>query len=214
MDHYDIVIATPASMMTAAYVRSLAKTISVLNDLKISWHYVNYESPYIRYARESIISYGSPDDLHNQTPFDNQFDYEKIMWIDSDISWEPEDLLKLYYSDKDIVAGAYMIFNGMISASVDGDNFLYPQQIFGQKEIELSTTGFGFVCIKRGVFEKMSRPWFNSVIFEKEGKTIATIGEDNSWCVNARAAGFKIWLDTSVRVIHNKTIPLGWPPIF
>jgi hypothetical protein len=27
------------------------------------------------------------------------------MWIDSDIAWEPEDVIKLYNSDKDVISG-------------------------------------------------------------------------------------------------------------
>ncbi len=198
-------------MITAAYVRSLTETLQTLNELNISWHYVNYESTYIRYARESIVNYGNPEDLHNQIPFDNQFSYDKIMWIDSDISWKPKDFLNLYYSDRDIIAGIYMIFGGMISASVDGNNFLHPNQVPQSREFQVSTTGFGFVCVKNGVFENMPKPWFDSGIFEKDGKIITTLGEDNSWCVRARESGFKIWIDPNVKVVHNKTVPLAWP---
>ena len=56
MKQYDIVIATPGSEFTAAYVRSLAKTIHSLEENKISWKYINYESCYIREARERIIN--------------------------------------------------------------------------------------------------------------------------------------------------------------
>lgn len=214
MKHYNVVIATPGSMITAAYVRSLAKTLQKLSELNISWHYVNYESTYIRYARESVINYGSPEDLHNQNAFDGQFSYDKIMWIDSDISWEPEDFLELYYSDREIVAGIYMIFGGMISASINGGDFLYPQQVPQNREFQVSTTGFGFICIKQGVFENMPKPWFDSEIFEKDGKTITVLGEDNSWCVRAKNCGFKIWINPKVKVTHNKRVPLVWPNNF
>ena len=208
MEKYDIVIATPGSMLTAPFVRSLTKTIKEFERLGISWHFVNYESTYIRYARESIINYGEPEDIHNQIPFAGMIDYQKIMWIDSDIEWEPEQLLSLYYSPRDIISGCYMMINGMVAASIDGLNFLSLNEINLKREIQLGTCGFGFVCVKKGVFEKMPKPWFDSGLFEQDGKTITILGEDNSWCKKAQESGFKIWLDPQIRVIHHKTVPL------
>jgi hypothetical protein len=210
MKTYDVVIATPASMLTAAYVRSLTNTIKILEEKGISWTYVNYESCYIRYARESIISYGEAENVSGSIPFAGFFNYKKIMWIDSDISWGPEDFLSLYYSERDIISGAYMTVNGSIAASIDGKNLAFPKEIPTTREVELQTCGFGFLCVKNGVFENMERPWFDSEIFERDGRTMTTVGEDNSWCVKAHRSGFKIWLDPKVRVVHNKTMPLVW----
>jgi hypothetical protein len=210
MNTYDLVIATPASMLTAAYVRSLTKTIKVLEDNGISWNYVNYESCYIREARERIINDGYEEDLDNQIPFSGNFDYKKIMWIDSDIEWEPEDILSLYHSDRHIITGAYMMTNGKIAVSFDEQDSPYPYQIPTSREVQVSSCGFGFLCIKKGVFEKMPKPWFDSRIFEKNGRLTAGIGEDSSWCIKAGESGFKIWLDPNVRVIHNKTMALAW----
>ena len=210
MQHYDIVIATPADMITAAYVRSLTKTIKVLEQHKISWTFVNYESCYIRGARERIITDGEDEDLENLIPFAGNFTYNKIMWIDSDIQWEPEHVLSLYHSERDIITGAYMMTNGQVAISFDGINHPYPHQIPISREVKLSTCGFGFLCIKNGVFEKMPKPWFDSEIYEQNGRLTSMMGEDNSWCLRARSLGFDIWLDPNVRVIHNKVMSLAW----
>ena len=210
MKTYDVVIATPGSMLTAAYVRSLAKTIKVLEENDISWHYVNYESCYIREARERIINDSYEEDLNNHTPFSGNFDYKKIMWIDSDIEWEPEHLLSLYHSDRDIITGAYMMTSGRIAVSFDEKSSPYPHQIPTSREVQVSSCGFGFVCVKKGVFESIPKPWFDSGTFERDGKTITAIGEDTSWCLKVEENGFKIWLDPNIRVIHNKTMALAW----
>lgn len=36
------------------------------------------------------------------------------------------------------------------------------------------------------------------------------MGEDISWCERVRAAGYNIYLDTGVKVKHQKTVALGW----
>lgn len=210
MSKYDIVIATPGSMINASYVRSLTKTISEFERLGISWIFINHESCYIREAREAIINDSGIEDLDNTTPFSGKFDYEKILWIDSDIEWQPEQALALFYSNRDIVTGAYMMTSGKIAVSFDEKTSPYPNQIPTSREVEVSSCGFGFICIKKGVFESMPKPWFDSQIFEKNGRLISGIGEDSAWCIKARNAGYKIWLDPSVRVIHNKTMSLAW----
>jgi hypothetical protein len=210
MKTYDVVIATPASMLTAAYVRSLTDTIKVLEEKNISWTYVNYESCYIRLARELIVTYGETKNLNENILFAGFFNYKKIMWIDSDISWTPEDFLSLYFSERDIISGAYVTVNGSIAVSLDGKNLARSEEIPTSREVEVKTCGFGFLCIKSGVFENMQRPWFDSEILEIDGRLVTTVGEDNSWCVKARNSGFKIWLNPDVRVTHNKNMPLIW----
>lgn len=207
---YDIVIATPASMINASYVRSLTKTIKALEDNGISWTFINHESCYIRDARERIINDGAESETSNPLPFNGRIAYKKIIWIDSDIQWEPEHILSLYYSDRDIVTGAYMMTNGKIAVSIDGTDSPFPHQIPTSREIEVVTCGFGFLCIKSGVFEKMPKPWFDNYIYEDNGRLVTSIGEDVSWCIKARECGFKIWLYPNVRVIHNKTMSLAW----
>ena len=210
MKQYDIVIATPASMIHASYVRSLVKTIKAFEERGISWNFINYESCYIAGARERIINDSDAAILSATVPFSGKFDYKKIMWIDSDIEWKPEHILSLYYSDRDIVSGAYMMTNGKVAVSFDGVENPFPHQIPTAREVELTTCGFGFVCIKRGVFEKIESPWFESYAFELDGRLRSYLGEDTSWCLRAKEAGFKIWLDPSVRVLHNKTMTLAW----
>jgi hypothetical protein len=210
MTSYDIVFATPGSWVNASFVRSLTKTIQVLEDHGITWTFVNYESPYISGARERIITDGFDEGHDITVPFNGKFDYNKILWIDSDIQWEPNDVLALYYSDRDIVTGAYMMTSGRIAVSYDGIHHPFPNEIPTGRESKIATCGFGFLCVSKGVFENMPKPWFTSEVFEADGRLMAIMGEDSSWCVRARRAGYDIWLDPRVRVIHNKVMSLAW----
>ena len=70
---------------------------------------------------------------------------------------------------------------------------------------EVYGLGFGFIAMKSGVFEACDRPWFlmerirwSHLDFD------LNIGEDYSFCVNARRNGFKTYLDSTVKVGHHK----------
>ena len=77
-----------------------------------------------------------------------------------------------------------------------------------KKPFTCDYTGFGWVLIKNGVFEheKMKYPWFapKMQVFES-GEVQDMCGEDVSFCLDAKEAGFEIWVDPRVRVGHEKT---------
>ncbi len=72
--------------------------------------------------------------------------------------------------------------------------------------------------MKPGVFEKMTRPWFQSAIvsyYNDDGSEykFPLMGEDLSWCHRAKELGFDIWFDPTVKVTHHKTLQLTWEGI-
>ena len=75
-----------------------------------------------------------------------------------------------------------------------------------KKPFTVDYTGFGWVLIKNGVFEKLEYPWFapKMQVFES-GDVQDMCGEDVSFCLDAQEAGFEIWADPRIRVGHEKT---------
>ena len=77
-----------------------------------------------------------------------------------------------------------------------------------KKPFTVDYTGFGWVLIKKGVFEHkdMKYPWFapKMQLFES-GAVQDMCGEDVSFCLDAIEAGFDIWCDPRIRVGHEKT---------
>jgi hypothetical protein len=53
------------------------------------------------------------------------------------------------------------------------------------------------------VFKKLPYPWFR---FQKQADTGAVIGEDIGFCQDLKAAGYKIFVDTSVPAGHLTTM--------
>jgi hypothetical protein len=100
------------------------------------------------------------------------------------------------------VAVAKFDFDGMPTV-VNETEFILEDQDY----IEVYGLGFGFIAMKSGVFEACSRPWFfMRPIRWPHLEFDLNVGEDYSFCVNAREHGFKVWLDKNVKVRHHKEI--------
>lgn len=193
MGHVNVIIATPGHHMDMHYVHSLTRTIKRLNKLGISWRWISDYTSHVSVAREYTF-----DQIGDDT-------YDKIFWIDSDISWDVDDFLELYYSEEDIISGVYLTSHYMVAAHKSDMNAVNKKEILlSESPIEIAHCGFGFLCIKYGINEKISRPLFR----EMELKNIHIHAEDTSWCLRAKSHGHKIYLHPKVRVRHHKTMPL------
>jgi len=73
-----------------------------------------------------------------------------------------------------------------------------------RKGIEkIDACGAACLLIKRAVIEGTPYPWFQSI---DDIRFAHMIGEDIFFCLNARQAGFEVWVDWSIRCKHYKTI--------
>jgi len=135
-------------------------------------------------------------------------DATHLMFVDADIQFHAEDIVKLAGHDKDIVGGIYpqktlppkMVVNTLDNARTEGDL------------VEVGTLGTGFMLIKRGVFERMidqgsqkstddiglSYDFFNCTI-DSAGRYLT---EDWSFCRRWRQVGGTVWADTTVALAH------------
>lgn len=212
--HYDVVIATPGKEMHQGYVASLIKTTEWLNEQGLTYKWINKSGSLIHTTRELTALNSYEPDWETREIGRGEFTYEKIFWIDSDISWNIDNFQKLWTSNLDVVGGMYQTApDGRVAVAkfdLDGMPTVVREQDFILEErriIEVYGLGFGFIAMKSGVFEKCDRPWFLAerikwphVDFE------LNIGEDYSWCVNARRNGFRVYLDLEVKVKHHKEI--------
>jgi hypothetical protein len=123
-------------------------------------------------------------------------DFTHLLFVDSDMSFPPDALKKLVSHDKDIVSGRahkrVANFEPCFYKKCDWKEAIiyhdYPEGL-----IEVAAVGMAFCLIKREVFEKVSKPWFNPTF---------DIGEDLAFCMRAQEAGFKIWVDTDLEIGH------------
>ena len=209
--HYNVLIATPGKMFHNAYIKSLVETTKWLHERGLSYKWLNAESSFIPSGREQV-ALGEPGvDWYATEVGCGEFTYDKIFWIDSDIEWDVKDFAKIYDSELPVISGLYMIDLAGSVACAFFDNEQLPRLV-NEKEffmveepVEAFGVGFGFVAMKQGVFEACSRPWFEIRHVKWNDQPVAVnVGEDYSWCMNARDHGFKIMVDPKVRVKHHK----------
>ena len=210
--YVDVVIATPGKEVCMQYLYSLINTIEYLNENEISWALTSSYNSHVGVAREETIRAVTNSDV----------EYKKIFWIDSDISWSVEDFKKLYLSDDDIISGVYTLYdethnNGKIlSFKIKRYKKINIEEIKNfEKKIEIDDTGFGFICIKKNVFDKFDENemlYFSSFNYiDKETlEPMHMFSEDSSFCIKAKdVLNFKIFVDTNCLVSHYKNVKLS-----
>ena len=139
--------------------------------------------------------------------------FDRILWLDSDMEFEPE-ILRILSNDLDngfdIVSGLYFkrvqphqptIFKKCDIERLEG-NKLNPVNEFyldyPQNSIfEIAACGFG--CVMMNVAAVAS-------VIDAYGRflfaPVGGFGEDLSFCMRARAAGLQIWCDSRVKLGH------------
>lgn len=217
--HYNVLIATPGKNMEPAFVESLVKTCSWLSDRGLTYKFLTKASSFIPSGRELTALDLYENDWDTREVGAGQFTYDKIFWIDSDIEWDIEQFQKIWESDLEIVGGLYQTHpNGTVACSFF-DPTGRPAKVretdffMADEPIEVFGVGFGFVAMKQGVFERCDRPWFRIEGVQWIGLDFeCNVGEDYSFCVNARRNGIKTFVDPTVRVKHHKSIIYELPP--
>lgn len=154
----------------------------------------------------------------NQKPFQGEVDYDVMMWIDSDIVFKPDDFFSMLESPHDVTAGLYMMENLQEFAVVrnwDTDyfkkfgsfKFLRPEDIIGAPHyMKVAYAGMGWMMIRKGVIESLKYPWFHSQLEQISEDIVDMNSEDVSLCKAMTAAGHDIYIDTKIRVGHQKSM--------
>lgn len=183
----------------------------------------NSYSPNIFYVRNECLGANMLDGIL-QKPFKGQVEYDYMFWIDSDVVFNVEDIQTLIDMDKDVSCGCYIMADNKNYAIVEKmDNKYLRQngtyQFINREEMEKKTdifkvdyTGFGFVCIKKGVMESLQYPFFRPRMheFNFNGTIVRDYSsEDVSWCIDVRDQGYEIYCNPKVRLGHEKRIILG-----
>lgn len=210
--HYHVVFATPGEHMTAAYVESLVQTCAWLDEEKMTYTFINGYSSFVPSAREMTATGTPSQNWETKELGSGKFTYDRVFWIDSDISWDIEQFETLLDSEKDIISGLYRVGGAgrvAVTRFVDGKPTVVNELDLTLEtgEIEVDGVGFGFVAMNRGVFEAIPRPWFEIRQVEVDGADFpVNLSEDYSFCRKAQEAGFQIWVNPEALVRHQKTV--------
>ena len=138
---------------------------------------------------------------------------DDIIFIDSDLEWQPEWFFKLLDYPVDVVGGTYRKKtddNEVYVAKFDNLHAIQPDRQTGLMEME--GLGTGFLRISRNAMQWL---WDNSApyneteegkhrrwIFEVIVENGSLISEDILLCRKLRLNGYKIWLDPAMTLSH------------
>ena len=126
-----------------------------------------------------------------------------ILFLDSDMIFPHDTLLRLLRHDRDIVGCTYarrIPPHTTLGQPLDGRTL---EASGGLHEVAALPTGV--LLIRTTVFARLRRPYFRfETVEEAAGVTPAIHSEDYVFCRLAREAGFTVWLDVdlSTRIGH------------
>ena len=156
-----------------------ARTFYAIARMKTPFTVLLYETCYIHVGRERLA----------QQALSGGFTH--LLFVDSDMFFEPDALDRLVARDKDIVGADYnkkfLPLEGTVIGAGEGDF------------TKCDGIATGFLLIKTDVFKNLKHPWF---FYEADEEGNCITGDDMWFCKIAREAGYDVWCDKSVKVFH------------
>jgi len=141
-----------------------------------------------------------------------------LMFVDSDISFEPEEVIKLALANKDIIGGLYPKKSLPISYVVNK----VPNARSEGNLVQVRNLGTGFMMVKRSVIEAMIKRYpetfyqdaigldpkydpFKFALFDTliDLDSKEYLSEDYTFCKRWTDMGGDIWADLSINLTHN-----------
>jgi hypothetical protein len=198
-----VIFCVPGNNFSNNFLTSWTKLLKYCHDNGIKAELSNGYTSIVHLARYSCLRI----DVHNtgcevcKDPFEGKEDYNYIMWIDSDMVFEPEDFQKLLDAKEKVITGLYKVEASNEYACFENKSNKRINEDYLKKNkgvIETSFAGMGFMLIKGGVFEKMKFPYF-SIPGHAE-----CVSETISFCHNLKTAGIPLHAHLDVIIGHEK----------
>ena len=149
---------------------------------------------------------------------------DRLLFIDSDIGFDPAHIQTLVDDDLPIVSGVYhSLFDQGIRPVVyewatddQGRNVMNPIEKWGRPEddnlVPVDAVGAGFLMIHKSVFDVFAEHHPGpTAFFETTILDGVQLGEDLGFCVRATNLGIPVIVDRRAQVSHSKGIVLQGP---
>lgn len=147
-----------------------------------------------------------------------QVDAEHVLFVDADMVFEPDSLMRLLTYDKDVVAGLCTLRMPPFMPTVyykndcEGGNGGYtsyddakPGELPLNALVPCDATGSAFILIKRSVFDKLEKPYYACPPVDD-----AVMGEDMYFCNALAKAGVELFVDTGLIIGHLGLYPFTY----
>jgi hypothetical protein len=218
----NVVIALPGKEFSGTFLMQWSESLLKLSQLGYKIALTNDYSAYVPFTRMMTLGLDTMRG-NEQKPFDGKVEYDVWVTIDSDIIFKAKQLIELI-EDTDkfpVISGVYRMSNSKYIAAVREWNlahfikngvyeFIDPETLDEDvKHHEVAYVGMGFMACTREVLEKIEYPYFNypTEELQVDGKTISQVfSEDVSFSKRVTDAGYKIVINTDLRLGHEKKL--------
>ena len=218
----NVIVAFPGKEFSGTFLMQWSESLVKLTQLGYKVALTNDYSAYVPFTRMMTLGLDTMRG-NEQKPFDGKVEYDIWVTIDSDIIFTAKQLIELI-EDTDkypVISGMYKMANSKYIAAVKEWNlahfikngvyeFIDPETFDKDiKHHEVAYVGMGFMACTREVLEKIKYPYFNypTEELQVDGKTISQIfSEDVSFSKRVIDAGYKIVINTDLRVGHEKKL--------
>ena len=190
-----VLIATPAhdGRLDVWYTTSLVNSVRIAQDNGIFLHpvFMSYDA-LVQRARNDL--------------FRLALEYDAVIWIDSDLEWNPMWIMELLGSGKDVIGGTYR------KKTDDAELYTVKTKDLTTTDglIKVDGLGMGFLKMSKKAVQALwdaSQPYQNE---GREGRMICDIqivdgqlvSEDNVVIRKLADLGFDIWLDPRMTCCH------------
>ncbi|HEX8796735.1 MAG TPA: hypothetical protein VF765_37545 [Polyangiaceae bacterium] len=179
------------------------------------------------YAVRRVSGYAAIDVARSQMATDALADgFEELMWIDSDVGFDPDDVDTLRGRDLPIVCAIYPK-KGMRALACHVKPGTH-EIVFGEQGglLPILYAATGFLLTRRAVYDDVRRtselpicntrrkrplvPYFMPMVVADGPEGHWYLGEDFAFCERARRAGYEIVADTTVRLRHYGRFGYSW----
>jgi len=135
-----------------------------------------------------------------------------LIMVDCDMIYHPQTIPRLLSHRLPIVGALcfrrYPPFDSiMLRVNEDQTGYMSVDEWEEDELVEVDATGAGCLMFNMSVFRKMPKPWFRFQTHPDHSKLV--VGEDIGFCQDLKAAGYKIFVDTSVPSDHLTTMAVN-----
>lgn len=136
--------------------------------------------------------------------------FQWVFFLDDDVIPPNDVFFRLARHNQDIVSGLYYRRQEPIcpvAMKIDAQGAAQWVTSWNPPDsiLDVDLVGAGCLLIHRRVLERTPKPWFEWEIGKDEPavpRGRGAMSEDFAFCMNAKRAGFKVHLDTSIRCEH------------
>lgn len=134
--------------------------------------------------------------------------YTEVLWIDSDMIFEPEIFEDLHDAHKPLISGVYCTrrpgYGSVLFEQLDDIKKLkhLPFEDIPKETFEVQGFGFGCVLTQTEALKEVKDQYGTCFT------PLHQYGEDLAFCLRARKLGFSCWCEPTVRLGHIGHIPV------